>query len=515
LTQPTPEIQLDNSPESFYRELLDAAPDAMIVVDSDGRIALVNGQAERLFGYSRVQLLGRPVESLLPDRFRKRHIEHRGRFHAAPKLRGMGVGLELCALRADGFEFPVEISLSPIRTPTGLFVASTIRDVTERQRSERALTDARNAAERAQKANTAFLAAASHDLRQPVQALSLLTGALRRTVKDPLALEMVASQQESLEGMTNLLNSLLDVSRLDAGAFEPKVEEFPVQGLFDRYAAEWSRQARQKKLNLAVCPSNASIRSDPDLLAEILQNLVSNAVRYTVQGEIRVSAVPADDSVYIAVADTGIGIEPDQLDNIFREFYQIRNPTSKREGFGLGLAITRRLANLLGHSIRVESQPGTGSTFTVVVPRAASTAAARTTHVEQASAPTDTSALIMLIEDDAQVANGWRLLFRAEGYRVAVADTADSARELAATLHESPKVIISDFYLADRSNGVQAVIALRDDIGACIPACIVTGDTSKIVRDVAKLENARVMNKPVQPDELLRIVRAATTSGRV
>jgi DNA-binding response OmpR family regulator len=121
----------------------------------------------------------------------------------------------------------------------------------------------------------------------------------------------------------------------------------------------------------------------------------------------------------------------------------------------------------------------------------------------------------MLIEDDAQVANGWRLLFRAEGYRVAVADTADSARELAATLHESPKVIISDFYLADRSNGVQAVIALRDDIGACIPACIVTGDTSKIVRDVAKLENARVMNKPVQPDELLRIVRAATTSGRV
>ncbi len=501
-------------PENFYRDLLDAAPDAMIVVDADGRIDLVNTEAERLFGYARAELLGQPVERLLPNRFRERHIEHRARFHAAPKVRGMGVGMELAGLRADGSEFPVEISLSPIRTSTGFLVASAIRDVTERQRSEQALTDARNAAERAQKANTAFLAAASHDLRQPVQALSLLTGALRRTVKDPLALEMVASQQESLEGMTNLLNSLLDVSRLDAGAFEPKVRGFPVQTLFDRYAAEWSRQAQHKKLNLVVHPSNASIRSDPDLLAEILQNLVSNAIRYTVRGDIRVSAVPTDETVSIAVTDTGIGIEAGQLNDIFREFYQVQNPATKREGFGLGLAITRRLADLLGHTVGVESQPDMGSTFTVVVPRSERTGTATTTRVEEVSAPAETATLVLLIEDDAQVVVGWRLLLRAEGYRVAVADTAGAARELAATLGELPKVIISDFHLGDGSNGVQAVTALREDFGNCVPACIVTGDTSKIVREVSTLKNARVMNKPVQPDELLRVVREAIASGR-
>jgi protein-histidine pros-kinase len=190
----------------------------MVIIDEQGKIAIVNAQAERMFGYKRRDMLGKPVEILLPERLREGHRQHRSAFAGAPRIRPMGLGLELLARRADGGEFPVEISLSPVESASGRFVSSVIRDVTDRKRMEDEIIAARQEAERANKANSAFLAAASHDLRQPVQALSLLNGALRRTVKDERALEMVDSQQHSLTAMTNLLNSLLDISRLDAGA---------------------------------------------------------------------------------------------------------------------------------------------------------------------------------------------------------------------------------------------------------------------------------------------------------
>ena len=194
--------------ESFFRNLLETAPDAMIIADRRGRIVIVNSQTERLFGYLREELYGEPIEILLPAEIRQLHVKNRWGYIVDPHVRPMGRGMELKGLRKDGSEFPVEISLSPVTTDSGSFVSSVIRDVTERKKMENEIIDARRSAERANKANSAFLAAASHDLRQPVQALSLLTGALRRTVDTPLALEMIDSQQQSLDSMTNLLNSL-------------------------------------------------------------------------------------------------------------------------------------------------------------------------------------------------------------------------------------------------------------------------------------------------------------------
>ncbi len=210
--------------EPFFRTLLESAPDAMIIVDEKGRITVVNQQTEEMFGYDRDQIIGETIEFLLPARFRGRHVGHRNAYTNQPKLRPMGVGMELKGCRSDGSEFPVEISLSPVKAGSGSFVSSVIRDVTERKKMEQEIIAARQAAERANKANSAFLAAASHDLRQPVQALSLLNGALRRTVKDQLALEMIESQERSLDAMTNLLNSLLDISRLDAGAISLEID---------------------------------------------------------------------------------------------------------------------------------------------------------------------------------------------------------------------------------------------------------------------------------------------------
>ncbi|MDH5454988.1 MAG: PAS domain S-box protein, partial [Gammaproteobacteria bacterium] len=234
VTSTVRQVHKADDSEAYFRHLLDSAPDAMVIIDEQGKIAIVNAQAEKMFGYRRDEMLGRAVEMLLPDRLHMQHIQHRRSFQDDPRLRPMGDGSELLARRSDGSEFPVEISLSPVQSQAGRFVSSVIRDVTERKRMEDEINAARKEAERANKANSAFLAAASHDLRQPVQALSLLNGALRRTVKDEKALQMVDSQQHSLTAMTNLLNSLLDISRLDAGAVTPELEDFPIKRLIDR-----------------------------------------------------------------------------------------------------------------------------------------------------------------------------------------------------------------------------------------------------------------------------------------
>ena len=505
----------DASSDVYFRNLLESAPDAMVIVDDCGKIAIVNGQAEVMFGYDRAELLGHDIEMLLPPRFRGRHQAHRGDYLNDPHVRPMGAGMELAGQRKDGSEFPVEISLSPVRAGRGTFVSSVIRDVTERKRLETDLIEARQAAERANKANTAFLAAASHDLRQPVQALSLLNGALRRTVKEPLAQEMVESQQLSLDAMTNLLNSLLDISRLDAGAIEPEIEAFPIQRLIDRLSAEFGRQARHKGLAFRADECGTVVRSDPNLLGEIIQNLVSNAIRYTDKGKVILTCHEAGGKLHIDVIDTGIGIPADQLEEIFNEFHQCKAPGATTEGFGLGLAIVRRLADLLSHQVMVESDPGRGSCFSVSIPMVRQTTVAETHEQDDARTTerADVSGTIILIEDDIKVANAWGLLLEAEGYRVATATSAPEARAVIKHIAGTPDLIISDFHLLDGSTGVDAVSTIRAELDCEIPAFIVSGDTSKVVDDARDLKNSILMSKPVNTDLLLEMAHVAIATG--
>lgn len=502
--------------DAFFRTLLDSAPDAMIIVDGEGNIVVVNSQAESMFGFDREEMLGKTIEFLLPERFRRQHLTYRGGFAAAPTTRPMGAGRELVGKRKDGSEFPVEISLSPVPVTSGNFVSSVIRDVTERKRLENEILAAQEAAERANKANSAFLAAASHDLRQPVQALSLLNGALRRTVKNERALEMIEYQENSLAAMTNLLNSLLDISRLDAGAITPELEEFPMQRLIDRLSAEFSRRAQHKGLTFVSKSCDATVRSDPNLLSEIIQNLVFNAIRYTDKGEVHLACVAVEGKCRLEVTDTGIGIEADQLEEIFREFHQCKPSGGSKEGFGLGLAIVRRLADLLEHPVAVESEPGKGSRFTVSTPIVESAdeiqergASGRLAHDGLVSG------LIILIEDDVNVANAWGLLLEAEGYEIATAASAAEARALVNHLDVTPTLLISDFHLLDGSTGVEAVAEIRRFYDKNIPAFIVSGDTSKVVKEARTVENCTLMSKPVSTERLLAAARIASTTGKV
>jgi len=502
--------------EAYFRMLLESAPDAMIIIDEQSKIAIANGQAEEMFGYKRHEMLGQPVEMLLPERLRKNHVSHRDGFAANPRLRPMGPDLDLLARRKDGSEFPVEISLSPVRSNAGHFVSSVIRDVTERKRMEGEIIAARQEAERANKANSAFLAAASHDLRQPVQALSLLNGALRRTVKDERALEMIDNQEYSLIAMTNLLNSLLDISRLDAGAVSPELEDFPITRLIDRLSDEFARQAQHVGLDFASSSCATVINCDPNLLAEIIQNFVSNAIRYTEKGGVQLDCSERDGFCVITVTDTGIGIEPDQLDEIFREFHQCKVPGASKEGFGLGLAIVKRLSDLLGLTINVTSEIGKGSSFGVSIP-----AANRAVASEEEDIVDDTgiheaaSGFVVLIEDDVNVANAWGMLLEAEGYGVAMAATATEALALMNTVDETPALLISDFHLLDGSTGVEAVSAIREFFDEHIPAFIVSGDTSKVVKEARLLDNCTLMCKPIDTNRLLAAARHAVGTGVV
>jgi len=495
--------------QDFFESLLDSAPDAMVIVNQAGKIVFVNQQTEKMFDFDRKKLTGQNIEILLPAGIRESHVRLRTGYTENPTIRPMGAGLELHGRRRNGDEFPVEISLSPVTADDTAFVASVIRDVSARKEMETELIKARQEAERANSANSAFLAAASHDLRQPVQALNLLNGALRRTVQEPKALEMLENQNQSLTAMTNLLNSLLDISRLDAGAMTAEFEQFPINQMIDQLESEFSRQAGQKGLSFAAKRSDAVVRSDPNLLSEIMQNFVSNSIRYTESGQIQLQCTERDGHCRVEVRDTGIGIAPDKLEKIFEAFYQCQQPGSNKEGFGLGLAIVSRLAALLDHKIDVESTPGEGSCFCISIPivdsqsPSADKESVPQNGIEKATA----GGTIILIEDDFRVADALKLLLDTEGYDVVSATSRNEAVRISSQMSDAPDLIISDYHLGDSSNGVETIDALRIHFDAEIPALIITGDTSQVVDHARKIDNSVLLNKPVDPDHLLSLAK--------
>ena len=317
----------------LMRSALASAPDAMLIADATGRIVFANRQMCALFGYSAAQIGALVVEDLLPERHRALHRAHRGSFMREQRTRLMGIGLELLARRSDGVEFPVEISLSPIHDDERDLVAAAIRDVTAHRRIQAALLEARQAAERATQAKSRFLATASHDLRQPLQSLALLNGALTRMVRDAQAQEALHYQDMAIGAMSRLLNALLDVSKLESGAVHPQPVDMRIGPLFAELEQEFASLAANKHLTLRVTHGEECVHSDAALLSQILRNLLSNALKYTLAGSVSLTCAREGAAMRIEVSDTGIGIEPQQLPHIYDEFYQIeRIDGARREG---------------------------------------------------------------------------------------------------------------------------------------------------------------------------------------
>jgi protein-histidine pros-kinase len=361
--------------EAKFRGLLEAAPDAVVIVDEGGHVVLANAQAERLFGYTKAELQHLVVEDLIPERYRAAHPAQRAAFLAKPTVREMGSGPEFFGRRKDGTEVAVEISLSRIETEGGNLVSAAIRDVTERKRLEALRLKTH---EEANRLKSEFLANMSHELRTPLNAIIGFTGTLLMRLPGPLNEEQerqLRTVKSSAMHLLSLINDVLDLSKIEAGKIVPHPEPVAVGPLLQEVVAGLLPMAETKPLSLRAVPPvpDLVIRTDRRALSQILINLTNNAVKFTPTGSVVVEAArregPDGRWVELSVTDTGVGIPEESRDRLFRAFEQgDAGLARKHEGTGLGLHISRRLADLLGGRITFESVVGRGSVFRVSLP---------------------------------------------------------------------------------------------------------------------------------------------------
>jgi PAS domain S-box-containing protein len=489
--------------DELSKNLLELGPDATVVVDGRGAIIFANAQVGRTFGYSPPELVGRPVEVLLPERFRGGHVEHRAGFARQPRPRAMGEGLNLFGRHKDGHEFPVEISLSPVQSDEGPLVVAAVRDATVRRDTEQGLIEANRAKSR-------LLAAASHDLRQPVQTLTLLNQAgLRHAGANQKLIEILRQQQRALDTISQLLASVLDVSKLDSGALKPSVDDCPIGEVLDRLRSDFEPLAEEKGIALVVDSTSEAGRTDPELLRRLLGNLMANAIRYTAKGRVQVSCRADGDELAITVRDTGVGIPSHELERIFEEFYQVDRGSQRPEGLGLGLSIVKRLASLLGHELDVESVVDRGTAFTVRLPRVA--AAPSFAQPAGSEAAERAKGTVLVIDDEQAVAQATSLLLELEGFAVLLASGKDEALERVASV--TPDIILSDYHLRGFETGGDVVAAVRARLCKDVPVIFVTGDTSKVANADTRVGNATLLSKPTKVEDLLGAIERHVGGG--
>jgi PAS domain S-box-containing protein len=495
---------------SLAQHLLRSSPDALLVVDAGGVIRYANATTEALFGQPAYPLIGQPVDVLIPERFRQRHGALFAGFVQAPANREMGARVaDLFARRADGTEFPAGIRISPFTYEGSACIAVAVRDMTERRLISDALVAARVEADRANRAKSRFLAAASHDLRQPMQVIRLLNASLSRLLPaDATLRDLLQRQEQAIDTASNLLNALLDISRLESGAIEPDLAPVELASVFAELQREFEPAAAARALALHLPLSDLRLMTDRTMLVQLLQNLLGNALKYTQRGEVRVSQALEADGVAIAVEDTGIGIPEDKLSRIFDEYYQVDSQAvTQRQGVGLGLAIVREVARILGFAVTVSSRLGEGTTVHVripcrqLLPAAGDVAAAPPV---QARATSARRCNVVLVEDNASVRAATELFLGLEGFPTRSAAGPAEAEPLLDALQPGD-VLVTDFRFGSMATGVDVLHYARSRHAFRVPVVLLSGDVDSMLRAIREpLPDCRFLSKPVDVAALLQ-----------
>jgi Na+/proline symporter/signal transduction histidine kinase len=389
-----------------------------------------------------------------------------------------------------------DIALKQANETLELRVAERTGELT---RVNRQVAEARAAAEEANNGKTRFFAAAGHDILQPLNAARLYSSSLVERLGDSENSVLVQNIDSSLESVESILGAVLDISRLDTGAMKPRLQSVPLNDLLRRIETDFAPVARAANLMLRVMPTSLTVRTDPNLLRRLVQNLVSNAIKYTPRGKVLVGVRREGGNAVIQVLDSGIGIPPSKFRTVFKEFARLDEGAKTASGLGLGLSIVDRISRVLNHAVDLQSQPGKGTRFRVTMPidRAAGT-------IKTASAATIVNAeplhglRVLCIDNEAQITEGMKLLLEGWGCTVSTALSLAAWQADPVNLAHRPDAIIADYHL-DKATGIDAIRAIRDHFAVAIPALLVTADRSPEVRAAVERDSVALQNKPVRP----------------
>ncbi|HET9248519.1 MAG TPA: ATP-binding protein [Actinomycetota bacterium] len=496
--------------ETSFQALLDAAPDAMVGVARDGTIVLANGQAETLFGYPAAQLVGSPVELLIPERVKAIHRTHREGYFEEPRTRPMGVGLDLAGLRADGTEFPAEISLSAIETDDGMLALAAIRDITDRKLAEREMHRAREEADRANRAKSDFLSRMSHELRTP---LNSVLGFAQLLEMEPLSQTQHESVREIIRGgghLLDLINEILDITRIETGRISLSPEPVDV-GLTLTETLQLIRPIADQanvRIREPTGETEVEVRADRQRLKQVLLNLLSNAVKYNREGgEIRIACERRGTSRFrVSVIDTGIGFDEKQLAQLFAPFERLGAEQRGIDGTGLGLALSKGLIETMDGVIGAESTEGVGSTFWFELPMTTEVVGVDVAEAAATPVRTGESRTVLYIEDNPA---NFQLVERMLSYRphVTLLSAMQGSIGLELARRHQPDLIFLDLHLPDMHGEEVLRQARADERTSDIPVVVISADARGEARMALLAGGAQgFLTKPVSVSLFLETV---------
>jgi PAS domain S-box-containing protein len=505
-----------NQAEARFQALLESAPDAIVVVDDTGTITVANNRTTDLFGYTQDELIGQRVEMLIPAASRAGHPRLRDGYFEHAGVRPMGAGLQLWAVRKDGTEFPVDISLAPLETPSGTLVSAAVRDITDRLRAEQALLQAKEEAERANAAKSDFLSRMSHELRTPLTAILGFTELLQmQGVAEDQKDAFIERTYKAGQHLLSLVNDVLDISRVQSGMLAVSIEPIAVAPIVEDVLELLAPMAEQRGIEIKNSPTDLVVTADLNRLKQVLLNMVSNAVKYNrVDGWVTISATVDGDEVVISVADSGPGIAAEDLPRLFQPFERLGIHSGEIEGTGIGLALSRSLTDLMGGSMEAESELGRGSRFIVRLPRGVGALTTSTGRARSAATPQH-RATVLYIEDNP---SNTVLVQSAFGLRphIKLITAVQGQLGLDLAREHQPDLVLLDLHLPDM-DGEDVLAALQADARtAAIPVIVVSADaTLRRIEDLLAAGAQDYVTKPLVIKDFLRrvddVVSAAGT----